>query len=266
MDNFIKGFSAFILSIVVAINAFGNFIGVGDIIPTEPETTVIETTLPEETTEALDKDAIADFVALYNSETAKIVENGTYGINRVCSYTKPIDVGAATDILNAIITAVDDNSSLDSVVGSFLGVGTIKRETPEDVPYYHENYLLKAGALKAEDINSFSEENGVYTFTLSDATNPKKDGTTALSRFTNDFVTHEEVVDSIAELTTAITVNSTEAEYTDIKVSVTVVEGKITNIKYSYAMDAEMNLKAAAVAVHGTGATEVKAEYSNIEY
>ncbi|MBR5562078.1 MAG: hypothetical protein IKW12_02915 [Clostridia bacterium] len=264
MDNFIKGFSAFILAIVVAINAFGNFIGVGDIIPTEPETTVIETTLPEETT-VTDAEAIADFVALYNSETAKIVENGTYGINRVCSYTKPIDVGAATDILNTLIAAIDENSNLDSVVGSFLGVGTIKRESPEDVSSYYEDYLLKASTLKAEDIESFSEENGVYTFTLSDVANPKKDGTTALSRFTNDFVTHEDVVENIAQFTTAVKVNSSNAEFTNIKVSVTVVEGKITNIKYSYAMDAEINLNA-VVAVHGTGATAVKAEFSNIAY
>ena len=50
MDNFIKSISALILAFVVAINAFGNLIGVGDLIPTEPETTVVETTVPEETT------------------------------------------------------------------------------------------------------------------------------------------------------------------------------------------------------------------------
>ncbi len=265
MENFIKSISAFILAIVVAINAFGNFIGIGDIIPTEPETTVIETTLPEESTAAPDKEAIADFVALYNAETAKIVENGTYAINRNCSYTKPINVGGATDVLNKLISAVDENSNLDSVVGGFLGIGTIKVEAPEDLSSFYEDYLLKAGALKAEDITSFSEEGGVYTFTLPAATNPKENGETALSRFTNDFVTHEEVVDGIAEVTTAITVKNTNAEYDDIKVAVTVNEGKITNIKYSYAMDAEIDLTA-VVAIHGTGSIEVRAEYKNIEY
>ena len=265
MDNFIKGFSAFILAIVVAINAFGNFIGIGDIIPTEPETTVIETTLPEETTEALDKDAIADFVALYNSETAKIVENGTYDYTRVNEYTDPVDVGGATDILNRIITAIDENSNLDSVVGGFLGIGTIMGSYPDDVRYYHENYLLKAGALKAEDIGSFSEENGVYTFTLPAAANPKKDGTTALSRLTNDFVTEEEVADNINDFTTAVTVAGSDGTIDNIKVQVTVSEGKITNIKYSHNMDATLNLKA-VVSITATVATKTASEFSNIEY
>ena len=52
MDNICKSISAFILALIVAINAFGNFIGIGDIIPTAPETTVAEeTTLSEETTD-----------------------------------------------------------------------------------------------------------------------------------------------------------------------------------------------------------------------
>ena len=41
MTDFIKSISAIILAIVVAINAFGNFIGVGDIIQTEPETSSV---------------------------------------------------------------------------------------------------------------------------------------------------------------------------------------------------------------------------------
>lgn len=43
--TFCKSLSAIILAFVVFINSIGNFIGVGDIIPTEPEeTTVVETT------------------------------------------------------------------------------------------------------------------------------------------------------------------------------------------------------------------------------
>lgn len=265
MENFIKSISAFILAIVVAINAFGNFIGVGDIIPTEPETTVVETTLPEESTSASDAEAIADFVALYNSETAKIVENGTYDYARTNSYTAPVDVGGATDILNRIISAIDENSNIDTVVGGFLGIGTIKGEYPDDLGYYHDNYLLKAGALKAEDIGSFSEENGVYTFTLPAAANPKKDGTTALSRLTDDFVTEEEVADNIKNFTTAISVTGSDGTIDNIKVQVTVSEGKITNIRYSYAMDATLKLKA-FVAITATVATKSASEFSNIEY
>ena len=62
MDSVIKFFSAMILAFVVFINSIGNFFGIGDLIPTQPEvpptTAVIgegttvpeETTIPEETT------------------------------------------------------------------------------------------------------------------------------------------------------------------------------------------------------------------------
>lgn len=266
MENFIKGISAFILSIVVAINAFGNFIGVGDLIPTDPATTLPPTTITTPSTEDSDAEAIADFIALYNSETAKIVANGSYDFKRVCNYTKPVDVGSATDVLNSIISSIDENSNLDSVVGGFLGIGITNGTYPDNVRYYYEDYLLKSGALKAEDIKSFSYNNGVYTFTLSDAANPKKTGETALSRFTNDFITEEEVAESIADFTTAITVEGSDGTINNIKVSVTVVDGKITNIKYSYNMDASLNLKATVLKTNATLATRTSAEYSNIEY
>ncbi len=63
MNSIIKFFSAMILAFVVFINSIGNFFGIGDLIPTQPEeptttsvsdeaTTVtsVPTTLPEETT------------------------------------------------------------------------------------------------------------------------------------------------------------------------------------------------------------------------
>lgn len=264
MDNIIKSISAFILAIVVAINAFGNFIGIGDIIPTEPETTIVETTVPEETTNALDEEAISDFIAFYNAETAKIVANGSYSYNRNCVYTDPIDVGSATGIINGIITAIDENWSLDQAVGYFLGIGTEEGTHPED--YLRKAYRIKASALKEGDFKSFSEENGVYKFTLADVSNPKKTGETPLSRFTNDFVTHEEVVHDIAEITDAFEVTGTNAEYTDINVVVTVIDGKIASISYSYDMDAEVDLKAAGVTIHGTGAIRTTGKYTNIAY
>lgn len=69
MDNFIKSISAFILSIVIAINAFGNFIGIGDIIPTDPETTV--TTTVAENTMPQTKEEIVEYfnTAVNNAKT-----------------------------------------------------------------------------------------------------------------------------------------------------------------------------------------------------
>jgi uncharacterized protein with FMN-binding domain len=129
-----------------------------------------------------------------------------------------------------------------------------------------EDYQIKATKLTEADIQNFKVENGVYSFTLANATNPKKTNATPISRFTNDFITHEEVVDGIAGFTTAIKVNSTTVNYKNIKVQVTVEGGKITNIKYSYAFDAVLSLKALVVNIEGNGAAVTKAEFSNIKY
>lgn len=216
-----------------------------------------------ETTAAANVDMTkAEFVTFLNAETAKAAK-GSYNYNRDCSYTSPIDVGGATGILNGIISAIDKNSSLDTVVGDFLGIGVKKGSMPKDD--LKSDYQIKATKLTEADLGSFKAENGVYTFTLANATNPKKTNATPLSKFTNDFITHEEVVEGIAGFTTAITVKDTTVNYKNIKVTVTVTDGKITNIKYSYAFDAVLSLKA-GITINGNGAAVTKAEFSNIKY
>lgn len=225
------------------------------------ETTAAE---GEETTAAPVGDmSQADFAAFLNAETAKIAKSGKYTANRECKYTKNIDVGGATNILNGIIQAIDENSSLDTVVGDFLGIGTKKANVPAED--FDSDYKIKATSVKPEDLGSFKAANGKYTFTLKNETNPKKTGATAFNRFTNDFITHEEVVDGIAGFTTAIKVNSTTVNYKNIKVEVSVADGKITNIKYSYAFDAQLALKA-VVTINGSGAAVTNASYTNIKY
>ena len=205
----------------------------------------------------------AEFVAFINAETAKAAK-GSYNYNRDCSYTSPIDVGGATDTLNSIIKGIDENSSLDTVVGDFLGIGVKKGAMPKDG--LKEDYQIKATKLTEADIQNFKVENGVYSFTLANATDPKKTNATPLSRFTNDFITHEEVVEGIAGFTSAIKVNSTTVNYKNIKVTVKVEGGKITNMTYSYAFDAVLSLKALVVNINGNGAAVTKAEFSNIKY
>ena len=232
--------------------------------PVEDTTAAEETTLAEGETAAPAADMTkAEFVAFLNAETAKAAK-GSYNYNRDCSYTSPIDVGGATDTLNSIIKGIDENSSLDTVVGDFLGIGVKKGAMPKDD--LKDDYRIKATSLTEADLGNFAVNNGVYTFTLANATNPKKTGATPLSRFTNDFITHEEVVDGIAGFTSAIKVNSTTVNYKNIKVTVTVADGKITNIKYSYAFDAVLSLKALVVNINGNGAAVTKAEFSNIKY
>ena len=220
----------------------------------------------EEETSAVAADAEmtkADFVAFLNAETAKAAK-GSYNYNRDCSYTSPIDVGNATDTLNSIIKGIDENSSLDTVVGDFLGIGVKKGAMPKDG--LKEDYQIKATKLTEADIQNFKVENGVYSFTLANATDPKKTNATPISRYTNDFITHEEVVEGIAGFTSAIKVNSTTVNYKNIKVTVKVEGGKITNMTYSYAFDAVLSLKALVVNINGNGAAVTKAEFSNIKY
>lgn len=235
----------------------------------ETTTAADETTAAGETTTAAGETTVAnaemskaDFVKFLNAETAKAAK-GKYNFNRNCEYTSPIDVGSATGILNGIISAIDENSSLDTVVGGFLGIGTKKGAFPKDD--LSDNYKIKATSLKEGDLGSFSYANGVYKFTLANATNPKKTGATPLSRFTNDFITHEEVVEGIADFTTAIKVNETNVNYKNIKVEVTVADGKITNIKYSYAFDATLALRA-GITINGNGAAVTNATFSDIKY
>ncbi len=235
------------------------------------ETTVAseedETTVEGEETSA--EDAVvgdmtaAEFVAFYNAETAKIAKSGKYKFNRVCSYTDPIDVGGATDTLNKLISSIDENSNLDTVVGGFLGIGTKSGTYPAND--LDSDYRIKAAQLKESDLGSFSGKDGVYTFTLANATNPKKTNATPISRFTNDFITHEEVVSGIADFTSAIKVESTTVNYKNNKVTVTVADGKITSIKYSQAFDAKLTLKL-IVPINGSGAAVTTGTYSDIKY
>lgn len=226
--------------------------------PSEEETSAEESSAP-----AAAEMTKAEFVAFLNAETAKAAK-GSYNYNRDCSYTSPIDVGGATDTLNKIIQGIDENSSLDTVVGDFLGIGVKKGTMPKDG--LKDDYQIKATKLTEADLQNFSYADGVYSFTLANATNPKKTNATPLSRFTNDFITHEEVVDGIAGFTSAIKVNSTTVNYKSIKVTVKVEGGKITNMTYSYAFDAVLSLKALVVPIDGNGAAVTKAEFSNIKY
>jgi len=97
-----------------------------------------------------------------------------------------------------------------------------------------DDYKIHSTSVKASDLGSFKASNGVYIFTLANATDPKKTGETPLSRFTIDFVTREEVVSNIAEFISVIKVKGTKSEYKNIMVMVVVKDDKITEIKYSY--------------------------------
>lgn len=231
---------------------------------TAPEVTTDVTTDSEATTAAPAGDmTAAEFAAFINAETAKIAKSGTYDLVRNASYTRAINIGGATDPINAIIKAIDENSSIDSVIGSFLGMGTTQGKIPKDD--INGNYKIKATSLSESDLGSFTASNGVYTFTLAKVSDPKRTNATPFARFTNDFVTQEEVESSIAEYTSAIKVKDTDINYSNIKVTVTVKDGKITDMKYSYDFDAMLAVSV-LITVSGDGAAVNNTTYSNIKY
>ncbi len=214
-----------------------------------------------------------------NAATAKAAK-GSYEMERICNYQqgKGINVkmlgGDATSVLNGVITAVDENASLDSVVGGFLGIGTKKIKvtngvgqrygsdgTMADLSNEEKDYLLKAMNLSANDIADASVQGNVYTFTLANIKDPQKDNKNAMHKATNDFITESQVKSAIGSITDAITVNSANVSYYNIKFVATIENGTLKSLTMSYKADAVMKLKV-ALSIDGSGSMEVNTTYT----
>lgn len=208
----------------------------------------------------------AQFVAFYNAESAKAAK-GSYKYNRTCSYVNPINVGNMTDALNKVIKMVDKNSDLNSVVGGFLGIGNKTGNFPKDDP--DDDYEIKGAKLTEADLQNFKYDaaTGTYSFTLANASNPKKTNATPISRFMNDFITHEEVDEGIKDAAgSLITLKETDVKYTNIKATVKVVDGKIAEITYQYDFAATLSLKIVVGNVNGSGSAKTTGKFTNIVY
>ena len=207
-----------------------------------------------------------------NAATAKAVAAG-YHWTRSAQYTQPIDVGNATGALNKIIQGIDSEASLDSVVGGFLGIGDKEMDiekggsAAEQIEYHGENYALQATALQAGDLKNLKVDGNTYTFEIENASSPQHDKSTAMSRFTNDFLTQEEISSEIKGFISAASVNSAAIEYSNIKATVVIEDGTLKEFKYSYDGNvAELNIKVAIVSVNGKGAMHVDAAYTGFAY
>ncbi len=208
----------------------------------------------------------AQFVAFYNAESAKAAK-GSYKYNRTCSYVNPIDVGNMTNALNKVIKMVDENSDLNSVVGGFLGIGNKTGNFPKDDP--DDDYQIKAAKLTEADLQNFKYDaaTGTYSFTLANAANPKKTNATPISRFMNDFITHEEVDSGIKDAAgNLIKLTSTDVKYSNIKVTVKVANGKIAEIGYQYDFAATLSLSIIGGKVNGSGSAKTTGAFTNIAY
>ena len=210
-----------------------------------------------------------------NEATAAAAAAG-YNWNRTSEFTKDIDVGGstATNAINTVIQAVDSNANINSVVGGFIGIGTKDAtiakgaDAATEIGYHGDSYKLKATSLEAADLQGLTKNGDTYTFTLANADTPKKDGATALNRLTDDIVTQEEVSAEIQEqVGSSITVSSLVGTYSNIKVEVTITDGKLQKLTYSYDAEVtELGLKVAILTVKGTGAMHTEATYSDFVY
>lgn len=210
-----------------------------------------------------------------NEATAAAAAAG-YTWNRTSEFTKDIDVGGstATNAINTVIQAVDSNANINSVVGGLIGIGTKDAtiakgaDAATEIGYHGDSYKLKATTLEAADLQGLTKNGDTYTFTLANADTPKKDGATALNRLTDDIVTQEEVSAEIQEqVGSSITVSSLVGTYSNIKVEVTITDGKLQKLTYSYDAEVtELGLKVAILTVKGTGAMHTEATYSDFVY
>lgn len=219
----------------------------------------------------------ADVAKLLNEVSAKAAK-GNYKWTRKCWYTKPLDVGNATDTLNSVIQRVDPNANLDSVVGGFLGIsgkesdpaweGDVKGgKLPAEGKMNNEKYLFKAFSLTEADIKVMQVKGNTYTVQLNACKTPQKDNSNALHHVTNDFITKDEVAKGVADglgsLGNLVTINSLDVDFTGILLTAVVENNTLKSVKLSYTMTVNsLKLKALVVNVNGNGAGKMECTYT----
>jgi len=182
------------------------------------------------------------------------------------------------DTLNGIINKVSEGSTVDSVVGGFLGAKgntetltisagqTPMNEEGTDKYYHWDHYKIIPTSVTAEDLQNLQVNGNEYTFTLAACQNPAP-GSAGFSRFTNDYVTLDEVNTEIKANVSVVTVNDMTATFGPMNVKMTIENGKVTSLHYDYVASVNpMNLKALIVNISANGAMQVSADYSNFKY
>lgn len=210
----------------------------------------------------------AEVIKVFNEATAKAAK-GSYKINRTGEFTKPIDVGSATDKLNDIIHDIDPNASIDSVVGGFLGISkpieaVVTNGAGEG---FDGKYMIKAMSLTEADVQGVKVEGNKYMLQVKKCTNPGEDS--SLAKATNDYITFEQVNASLKkEAAGLVSVDAakSQAVYSSILFTATIVDGKMTNLEYSYTFAANLSLKIIVAPATGTGEAKITGVYSDIKY
>lgn len=224
----------------------------------------------------------ADAAKLLNDVTKTAADAKSYKIDRVGKFTKPVVLGNSTmtTLANNLIKGFDPNGSIDSVVGSFIGIGEFagthtKGDTGDNSfkdadgngKWNSEKWVLKAMTLSEADIaNCKQQANGDYLIQIVDCDTPNKDGKNALHHATNDFTATAEIESSLKEYVSVAKVGSdTKLTYSKILYTVSVKDGKLAKLDLSYNLSASLALSV-GFSVNGTGKASVTAKYSDFVY
>ena len=222
--------------------------------------------------------AKADAIKAVNDATAK-ASQGNYHWERESYYTKPLEV-SGKDTLNKVIGMVDTSgtATVDSVVGGFLDITGEGNFMTADVQKGqlavgmkdNPKFLMIASKLTEADVTKAEVNGNVYKLYLKDCNRPQKDGSNALNRVTNDFITCDEVNKGLSDAGAGslVKANDIDVTFKSIEVTAEIVDGKLVKYDITYVMDvANMNLKALSmVTVNGSGAGVMKCSYTNIKY
>ncbi|MBE6835726.1 MAG: hypothetical protein E7515_05705 [Ruminococcaceae bacterium] len=182
------------------------------------------------------------------------------------------------DTLNKIISGVSEGSTVDSVVGGFLGAKgntetltisagqTPMNEEGTDKYYHWDHYKIIPTSVTAEDLQNLQVNGNEYTFTLAACQNPSP-GSAGFSRFSNDYVTLDEVNTEIKANVSVVSVSDMTATFGPMNVKMTIENGKVTALHYDYTASVNpMNLKATIIPISANGAMQVSADYTNFKY
>jgi hypothetical protein len=182
------------------------------------------------------------------------------------------------DALNKIIGGVSDGATVESVVGGFLGAKgntesltrgpgqTPMNEEGTDTYYHWAQYQIIPTSVTDDDLKNLQVNGNNYSFDLDACQNPAP-GSAGFSRFTNDFVTLEMVNTEIANNIKGVSVSEMTATYGPMHVDMTIENGKVTALSYSYVANVNpLKLKALVLNINGSGDMSVQASYSNFQY
>ena len=182
------------------------------------------------------------------------------------------------DALNKIIGGVSEGATVESVVGGFLGAKgntesltiapgqTPMNEEGTDTYYHWDHYKIIATSLTGDDLKNLQVNGNNYSFDLDACQNPAP-GSAGFSRFTNDYVTLEQVNSEIAANIKGVSVSEMTATFGPMHVEMTIENGKVTALSYSYGASVNpLKLKALVLNINASGAMQVQASFSNFQY